>query len=118
DGRRQGGRQRHLDVELRVGSPQLDNTHKVRTEGFDLSEMMMQFSGMQPIPYEDDESAIRAALWAATDRSFKDAQRKYTKVKANKAVKVEEEDASDDFSVRKPVTHSGPPAEFKIDRKP
>jgi predicted Zn-dependent protease len=118
DGRRQGGRQRQLDVELRVGSPQLDNTHKVRAEGFDLSEMMMQFSGLQPVPFEDDENALRAALWAATDRSFKDAQRKYTKVKANKAVKVEEEDASDDFSVRKPATHRGPAVEFQIDRKP
>jgi TldD protein len=118
DGRQQGGRQRHLDVELRVGSPQLDNTHKVRAEGFDLSEMMMQFSGVQPFPFEDDEIAIRSALWAATDRHFKDAQRKYTKVKANKAVKVEEEDASDDFSVRKAVTHSSSGVSFKIDQKP
>jgi predicted Zn-dependent protease len=118
DGRRQGGRQRQLDVELRVGSPQLDNTHKVRAEGFDLSEMMMQFSGLQPVPFEDDEDALRAALWAATDRSFKDAQRKYTKVKANKAVKVEEEDVSDDFSVRKAATHTGPVLDFKIDRAP
>jgi len=118
DGRHQGGRNRHLDVELRVGSPQLDNTHKVRAEGFDLSEMMMQFSGVQPVPFEDDEAAIRAALWAATDRHFKDAQRKFTKAKANRAVKVEEEDASDDFSVRKPATHAGPVSSFKIDRKP
>jgi predicted Zn-dependent protease len=118
DGRRQGGRQRQLDVELRVGTPKLDNTHKVRAEGFDLSEVMAQFSTLQPVPYEDDDAALRAALWAATDRSFKDAQRKFTKVKANKAVKVEEEDASDDFSVRKPEVHSGAPVEFQIDRKP
>jgi predicted Zn-dependent protease len=117
DGRRQGGRQRQLDVELRVGSPQLDNTHKVRAEGFDMSELMSQFSGLQPVPYEDDEAALRAALWSATDRNFKDAQRKYTKVKANKAVKVEEEDSSADFSVRKAENHGGAPAPFAVDRK-
>src|SRR5688572_20711225 len=29
-----GGRERALDIELRVGSPKLDNTHPIRSEGF------------------------------------------------------------------------------------
>jgi predicted Zn-dependent protease len=116
DAHRQGSRQRSLDVEVRVGSPKLDNTHKIRSGGgFSLDDF--DFGGLaSPMPVEDDEAAIRSILWLETDRKFKDAQKKFTKVKANKAVKVEEEDTSDDFSVEKPQMHLGAPADFRVDR--
>ena len=115
DNVRRGDKGRELDVELRVGTPQLDNTHKIRDEGWDPSDRWG--GGFSPMPVEEDEAAIRNALWMATDSEFKAAQKRYVKVKANKAVKVEEEDTSDAFSVEKPVTHSGPPVPFDIDRK-
>jgi len=114
DDRRRSDKSRNLDVELRVGTPKLDNTHKLRDAGWDPSDRWG--GGFSPMPVEDDETAIRNALWLATDADFKSAQRRYVKVKANKAVKVEEEDTSDDFSVEKPVVFTGPPQAFSIDR--
>jgi TldD protein len=115
DGIRRGDKSRELDVELRVGNPKLDNTHKIRDEGWDPSDAFG--GGFAPMPVGDDEAAIRNAVWLATDSSFKAAQKRYVKVKANKAVKVEEEDTSDDFSVEKPVQHYGPAVPFNIDRE-
>ncbi|HZN62552.1 MAG TPA: TldD/PmbA family protein [Planctomycetota bacterium] len=114
DSQRRGDKSRTLDVELRVGSPQLDNTHKIRDEGWDPSDRFGR--GFSPMPLEDDENSIRNALWMATDAAYKSAQKRYVKVKANKAVKVEEEDTSADFSVEKPVTYTGPAQPFAIDK--
>ncbi|MBI4564330.1 MAG: TldD/PmbA family protein [Planctomycetes bacterium] len=117
DDRRRGGRSRSLSVELRVGSPKLDNTHKIRKEGFDLSDFLdANMPSPSFMPIEDDPDAIRAALWAETDRAFKSAQKQFTKVKANKAIKVEEEDPSDDFSREAPQRFIGPPVEGSVDR--
>ncbi|HEY3227258.1 MAG TPA: metallopeptidase TldD-related protein [Planctomycetota bacterium] len=115
DNQRRSEKSRTLDVELRVGNPKLDNTHKIRDEGWDPSDRYGR-SGAPLMPVEDDETAIRNALWLATDAHFKSAQKRYVKVKANKAVKVEEEDTSDDFSVEKAQVFTGPPAPFAIDR--
>jgi TldD protein len=114
DAFRRPSKDRELDVELRVGGPKLDNTHKIRDEGWDPSGGFG--GGFTPMPVGDDEAAIRNALWLSTDAAFKAAQRRFVKVKANKAVKVEEEDTSDDFSVEQPHTHIGPAAPFAIDK--
>jgi predicted Zn-dependent protease len=107
---------RHLDVELRVGDPQVDNTHKLRGGGFDGFDMDFGGMGMHMFPLDNDAAAIRTALWLRTDSAFKAAQKKYHKVKANKDVKVAEEDTSDDFSVEKPHDAIFNNPEFKIDR--
>ncbi len=116
DSRRSGDRSRQLDVELRAGTQKLDSTHKVRAGGFDLGDFDVSLPGISGVPVEDDEAALRAALWTATDREFRKAQKKLTKVKADRTVKVEEEDTSDDFSVEKPQTYLGPPAPMSVDR--
>jgi TldD protein len=109
---------RELDVELRVGAPELDSTHKIRGGGgFDLSDMMGGGGGQfQSVPLEDDEAALRAVLWQKTDQAFRDAQKQFTKVKANKTVKVEEEDTSADFSVEAAAVHEGAHEEPGVDR--
>src|SRR5262245_32804457 len=73
DGIRRGDRSRDLDVELRVGTPKLDNTHKLRDAGWDPSDSYG--GGFSPMPLEDDEASIRNALWLATDAEFKSAQK-------------------------------------------
>lgn len=91
------GRERNLTVDLRVGTPQIDNTHQLRGRtGFGDSEI----SGysIEPIPIEDDEFAIREAIWRATDKEFKKAQERIVKIKAERETKVAEEDPSPDFS--------------------
>jgi predicted Zn-dependent protease len=91
------GRERNLSVDLRVGTPQLDNTHQLRgSYGMGVYEGLTYF--VEPIPVEDDEFAIRDAIWRATDREFKKAQERIMKIKAERETKVAEEDPSPDFS--------------------
>lgn len=108
---------RVVDIDLRVGSPERDNSHPVRGGGFDISSM---FSGGSPFkftPMEDNEDALRVALWALTDSEFKSAQKKYMMVLANKDVKVEEEDASADFSLEAPQKEFKVSDSLNVDRK-
>ncbi|HEY9783985.1 MAG TPA: metallopeptidase TldD-related protein [Candidatus Obscuribacterales bacterium] len=95
---------RSLDVQLRVGSPKCDNTHPLREDS--TGHAGLDFAGSEPIVLDDDPAAIRAALWLATDRLFRTAQQRYAEVKANKDIKVPEEDQSDDFSVETPHVFS------------
>ena len=89
------GRRRSLDVAVRVGSPQLDNTHKLRGEW-----SWGGFGRSASLPIEDDPEALRVAVWRATDGAYKAAVRQLIRVKTNEQVKVEAEDKADDFSLR------------------
>ncbi|HEY9719719.1 MAG TPA: TldD/PmbA family protein [Trichormus sp.] len=109
-------RMRHLDIDLRVGSPQVDNTHKIRGGGFGAGAFNFSNFGLPLFPLDDDEASIRHVLWLHTDSEFKDAQKKYRQVKANKDVKVEEEDSSADFSLEKPQDAVAKGQELPIDR--
>jgi predicted Zn-dependent protease len=92
---------RQADVSMRVGTPELDNTHGTSRQ-----------SGMTsgPLPLGDDRDAIARSLWELTDRAYKRAAPTYLNVKTNKAVRAEEEDKSPDFSKEAPQTKAGPAA--------
>jgi TldD protein len=107
------GRHRVLDVSVRVGSPKLDSTHKVRggMGGFNAG------GGVESLPIEDDRAALEVGMWRATDRAWKSAVKQFFQVKANKAVRVAEEDQADDFSVEKAQIHIEPRSSWKLDRK-
>ncbi len=106
---------RRLDVDLRVGSPHIDNTHKIRgTNAF--TSLDIGNASMHIFPLDDDQAAIRTALWLNTDLAFKTAQEKFHKVKANRDVKIEEEDTSDDFSTEKSHKEILSPSHFEVDR--
>lgn len=107
------GRARRLYVSARVGSRQLDNTHKVRG-GFGWGDRYYERTAL---PIEDDPAALQIALWKETDRAYKMAAKQLIKVKANKSVKVEEEDRADDFSEEKPSVSLGKKASDGFDRK-
>jgi predicted Zn-dependent protease len=109
----QSDKHRIINVDLRVGTAQEDNTHKVRGSW---TEFYGSRGSSARIPIEDDETALRVALWAQTDRDFKAAQKKLTAVKANRDVKVIEEDASADFSVEPPHQYSAVADKLSIDR--
>ncbi len=106
-------RTRTLDVDLRVGGGQLDNTHPLRgNQGFTMPRM----TGQTLLPIENDPDAIRAQLWYQTDRRFKAAVEQLTKVKANMKVNVAEEDPSADFSAEPAEEFVQAPADVKLDR--
>ncbi len=96
---------RNLNIDLRVGNPRLDNTHKIRDElKPNLSDLISQ--AMASIPIEDDELALRQAIWIKTDGAFKNAQKHYAMVRANQDLQTEEEDTSEDFSIEKQCTYT------------
>lgn len=89
-------RRRTADVTMRVGSPQLDNTH-----GQSRSSGMTSGS----LPLNDDPDAEARVLWELTNRAYKKAAPAYLNVKTNTAVQAEEEDKSPDFSKDAPQVH-------------
>jgi predicted Zn-dependent protease len=91
-------RRRTADVVMRVGTPELDNTHgQSRSSGMT--------SGT--LPLDDDTDATARLLWELTDRGYKRASPAYLNVKTNTAVRAEEEDKSPDFSKEVPKVHVG-----------
>jgi predicted Zn-dependent protease len=96
---------RHLDVDLRVGSPALDNTRPL-AQG-------EQFEGMENpragVPLETNPEALRVALWRETERS-------YRRVNASVQVKVASADRSGDFSSAGAEVYSDPVAALAFDR--
>ncbi len=106
-----------VDIDLRVGSPDRDSSHPVRGGGFDFAGSFLGGSSFKFTPMEDNEDALRVALWAKTDSEFKSAQKKYMMVLANKDVKVEEEDTSADFSLETPQKEYKISDSLNVDKK-
>lgn len=96
-------RSRLLDVEVRVGAHQLDNTHRLRGRFM----YMRRYRRPVSMPIEDDLDAIKSAIWLETDNRYKDAVERLIQVETNKAVKVKEEDESADFSRESPEKFIG-----------
>lgn len=87
---------RMLDVDVRVGGYQLDNTHQIRGQrGFSGGP---SFSYPVLMPIDDDIDALKSVIWLETDRRYKAAVERFIQVKANRTIKVEEEDTSADLS--------------------
>ena len=104
-------RSRLLDVEVRVGDYQLDNTHRLRG-GMDF---MSRFPRPVHIAVEDDLDAIKSTLWLETDKKYKAAMERLIQVKAQKTVKVKEEDESADFSSESPEKFIGQICKIELD---
>lgn len=88
-------RQRLGDVDLRLGSPELDNTHKIRDAGF-FSEDLRPRVELPLTP--DPGRVLQMGFWRATDEAYRSALRRLIKVRTNDAVKVARDDKSNDFS--------------------
>ena len=101
-------RTRMLDVDVRVGNYAQDSTHQLRG---DRAVLRSTFTRM---PLDTDERAVRAVLWRTTDREFKQAAARLTRVTTNVAARVEEERAAD-FSREEPQAHEAPLATYSLD---
>jgi len=106
-----GGKSRTLDVSVRVGSPKLDNYHRVRGTGGG-SE---QFTTSAPITYEDSVNSIKHRLWEETDRAYRAAAQRLIRIETNTQVKVAEADTSADFSSAPAEVSLATPAKLKFD---
>jgi TldD protein len=92
------GRNRALDVSLRVGEPAFDNYHSLEGE-------KPQFTSGSAVPLEDDGLAVSQRLWLETDRVYKLASQRLSSLKSSQKVRLEAGDKSGDFSSA-PVVNS------------
>lgn len=104
---------RNLDVDVRVGSARLDNTHEIRSGGFDLTDYL---PSNREVPIDHSTAGLKVQLWALTDQKFKAAQERFTKVLAERQVKVLESDTSADFTAGKAVTFIKPAPAMTLDK--
>ena len=94
-------RQRLYNVDIRVGSYEMDNTRELKGS----YGRGRGYSQDNELPLDDNELAVRNTLWRNTDIQYKDAVKQFENVKANVAVKVASEDKSNDFSKESPEKH-------------
>ncbi|HKS66323.1 MAG TPA: metallopeptidase TldD-related protein [Candidatus Acidoferrales bacterium] len=106
-------RARWLEVQTRVGSPQLDNTHKVGDRPPSWT------SPGTTVALDDDVPVLRREIWRETDRQYRAAVEALIKVKTSQQVQVQTaESQAADFSHEAPHTYVGPRVEISVDRKP
>ena len=87
---------RRLEVQMRVGSPEFDNTNF-------LSPSMMYRTLSTMLTVEDDYELLRTQIWLATDRVYKTAVERYAAKDA--AVRNLQETSTLDFSKEKPYQY-------------
>jgi TldD protein len=104
---------RWLEVGVRAGSYELDNTRK-------MGDRQSPTGGPGgPIPIDDAAEVIRRIIWLETDRQYRAAAEALIKIKTGKEVKVETaEGQAPDFSREEPQVWIGPQVSFTLDRKP
>jgi len=106
-------RARWLQVQTRVGSPQLDDTHR-------LGDRPPSWTSPGAlVVLDDDVPTLRREIWRETDRQYRAAVEALIKVKTSQQVQVQTaESAAPDFSHEAPHTYIGPRVEISVDRKP
>jgi TldD protein len=106
-------RSRWLETQVRVGTYDLDNTHKVGNSapgqgGFGTG-----------VPIDEAADVLRRAMWMSTDKQFRTASEALIKVNTSKEVQVQTaEEHAPDFSREKPSVHYGAEVSVHPDRKP
>jgi len=106
-------RNRYLEVSVRAGSYQLDDTHKV-------GERQVQSDNpVVAVPVDNDPEVLRRAAWLETDKQYRAAEEALIKIKTGKEVKVETvEGKAPDFSREQPHVSISPPVSINVDRTP
>jgi hypothetical protein len=105
-------RQRVFRGRVRVGSPELDNTGFAGDGG--RRRRGGGRGGAVPLPLEDDYTAIRHAIWQATDRDYKQAVEELTRKRAY----MEDKRLGDrpaDFAPAEPTVALGSPVHVAVD---
>jgi len=104
----ESGRNRYLDVTVRVGDPKLDNFRRVRGD-------RIQFTSGAAVPIDDAVGALRQDLWLETDRVYRASAERLIKIKTNQQVKAADRDTSNDFSSEESYAHFEQPATIAFD---
>ena len=104
---------RNLDTSIRIGTPKIDNYHRVRGPNGAASG---RFSSGMTLPFEDSFNSVKRLLWLDTDRAYQLAAERLIRIKTNTQVRVAEADDSDDFSIEPAVVSMAPPPKLKFNQ--
>lgn len=111
--RRRERQKRVLNVDLRVGSHELDNAVPLRSDRAQFGGFRNQWT---EIPLTPDAAPMRHVIWQATDRAYQQALESYARVKANASVAVAGEDQSASLSREAPVVLLEPEVAVELDQ--
>ena len=103
---------RNLDVEVRVGSPGLDNTRPLSTEERGLNDPLTR-RGV--VPFGEDPQAIGNALWLETDRRYREAVQALAYVRQDQST-LSRKTQVPDFARSQPETYYERPATLVVDK--
>ena len=107
-------RLRFLTVEVRVGSPKMDNTNFLSMSFLSRGGLAGGFGGTAQLPLEDNYKELRRQIWLATDNAYKKALEDLSRKRAALQNKTSAEELPD-FSTQKPNTVIEPYAPAKIE---
>jgi TldD protein len=107
------GKTAYLQINLRTGSPKLDNSHELR--GDSLSSLLGRSSTTTRAPIGESPDGLAVILWRETNKSYRTAVETLSRVKSQQSVKIAEEDQSDDFSKVEPRVLLEKPLDIKVD---
>ncbi len=102
-------RSRFLQVSVRVGSYEFDNS------GFSSPRFRYSSSGFRPLVIEDDYAALRLDIWLATDAAYKQAVEQLAGKRSLLKTKVQTEEIPD-FSREEPVILMSPRESLEYNR--
>ena len=106
-------RSRWLETQVRVGSYDLDNTHKVG------NSQRGQSSFGTAVPLDDAPEVLRRAMWLQTEKQYRAASEALIKINTSKEVQSQTaEEHAPDFSREQPHVFYGPEVSVHPDRKP
>jgi len=112
---RSEGKTAYLNVSVRTGSYQRDNSHELRGSTNPLSALRARTSGAARAPLIESPEALAVILWKETDRAYKDSVEAFSAVKSEQNLKTAEEDKSGDFSKVEPHTAIEKPLDIQVD---
>ena len=106
-------RDRWLEVQTRVGSYELDNTHKIQ------GREPAWYSPGTEATLDDDIPLLRREIWSETDKQYRAAVQAYIAVQTSKEVQAQSaEQHAPDFSHEAAHVSISKPLSFRVDRKP
>jgi TldD protein len=105
--------ERWLDVEVRVGSPRLDNRHPLSDEQQNAINSPRVRRGV--VPFGTDEQAISNHLWLETDRRYREAKLALGVVQLDRSVTAQN-DGAPDFVHERAEEFIAPTAPLEFDK--
>ncbi|HVK84441.1 MAG TPA: TldD/PmbA family protein [Kofleriaceae bacterium] len=103
---------RNLDVEVRVGTPKLDNTRNLASEDNGLNGPLTR-RGI--VPFGEDKQALSNALWLETDRRYREAVTALGYVRQDQST-LSKPSSAPDFAADKPEVYVETPKKLEFDK--